>query len=178
MKEFAWALSLGFCGALLSLLAHGWDASAVDKTDRRQYSSLLSSNAVKRITQRSERLSMQCAEMVKSRVPVLTAENIALWIRPTLRRGYLLIGLAPVVLLLVVAAALGGLVLREASLDHMAWRSPTLAYVAKKFAFIFGGGGIVFFILSPTVLPLWLIYVFISSLCGGLVLYVGSLGRI
>jgi hypothetical protein len=27
-------------------------------------------------------------------------------------------------------------------------------------------------------LPLWLIYVFVGSLCGGLIVYVGSLGRI
>jgi hypothetical protein len=56
--------------------------------------------------------------------------------------------------------------------------SPTLAYLAKNFGFIVGGGGIVFFVLAPIVLPLWLIYVFVGSLCGGLSLYVGSLGRI
>jgi len=178
MKELAWALSLGFCGALLSLLAHRWNTSEAEKEDRRQYSSLLSDAAVEKLTRRSDRLSGRLAELAKARISILKAEDIGLWIRPALRRGCLFIGMAPVIVFLVVAATLGGLVVREASLDRMAWRSPTLAYLAKKLGFIVGGGGIVFFVLAPIVLPLWLIYVFVGSLCGGLTLYVGSLGRI
>lgn len=178
MKEFAWALSLGFCAALVSLLGHHWNASAVEQEDRRQYSGLLSATAVEKLARRSDRISMRFAELVESRVSILNAADIALWSRPILRRGYLVVGMAPVIALLVLASALGGLVVREASLDRMAWRSPTLAYLAKKFGFVVGGGGIVFFVLAPIVLPLWLIYVFVGSLCGGLTLYVGSLGRI
>jgi hypothetical protein len=194
MKEFVWALSLGFCGALASLLTHGWNASAVDQVDRQQYARLLSSRASESITQRADRQSVLLGKAIVSRFSVdgmiersdrsierpsgSRSADVALWIRPSLRRIYLLLGMAPILVLLIGASVLAGLALRESSLDHMAWRSPTLAYVAKKFAFIVGGGGIVFFILSPAVLPLWLVYVFASPLCGGLVLYVGSLGRI
>jgi hypothetical protein len=192
MKEFVWALSLGFCGALASLLTHGWSASAVDQVDRQQYARLLSSRASESITQRADRESVLLGKAIVSRFSVdgmiersdrtnesaSKCADVALWVKPSLRRVYLLLGMAPVIVLLAGAAVLAGLALRETSLDHMAWRSPTLAYLAKKFASFVGGGGIVFFVLSPTVLPLWLIYVFVGSLCGGLVLYVGSLGRI
>jgi hypothetical protein len=93
-------------------------------------------------------------------------------------RMALFVAMSPVLVPLALAALALGLHLRQQSLLGQRWRSPTLAYLAKKSFFYPGLLGVLVFCTLPMSVPLWLIYVAFIPLCGGLTLYVGSIGRI
>jgi hypothetical protein len=94
------------------------------------------------------------------------------------RRLALVVALIPVLVPLVLASLAFGLYSREESMLLQRWRSPTVAYLAKKCFFYPGLLGVLLFCTLPMSLPLWLIYAVFIPLCGGLTLYVGSIGRI
>lgn len=106
------------------------------------------------------------------------AEKIVGALRVPMRRAAILAGAWPFAAGLVLASFCIGLHLRREALIRGRWRSPTLAYLAKK-ALLYGGmTGILVYAALPLGLPLWLIYPVLLFLCGGLAVYVGSLGRL
>lgn len=106
------------------------------------------------------------------------ADAIARMLSLPARRLALVVAMAAVLLPLVLASLAVGLYLRQESLFAQRWRSPTVAYLAKKSFFYPGLLGVMVFCTLPMSLPLWLIYVVFIPLCGGLMVYVGSIGRI
>lgn len=85
--------------------------------------------------------------------------------------------LSPLWIPLLAASVCFGLYLRQESMALRRWRSPTVAYLAKKIFVYAGLLGAVLYCALPFGLSSWLIYVPVLPLCGGTVVYVGSLGR-
>jgi len=190
VKDFVIAISIAGCLALGLAVWHGvLGRQAGSREDAGQYSRLMSERGAAEITAQADAWAGSAADYMAckewSRIWArggedTSAPKMALFDKLSLpsRRLALVLALLPILLPLVLASLALGLYLREESLLSQRWRSPTVAYLAKKTFFYPGLLGAMLFCTLPMSLPLWLIYVVFIPLCGGLTLYVGSIGRL
>jgi len=180
---------VGFCAAVLWALLGRGGAAEAEWLDRERYGKVLGAGAARRIDSEARRMAAAISRWFAARASpeAILGESrreedrSAEWearLGPPLRRTMLLVANAPLFAMAILDALLLGLVARRAALEERRWRSPTLAYLSKRFAAWSGAGGLAFFAAAPAGMPLWLAYPFAGSLCGGLALYVSSLGRI
>ena len=190
MKDFVIAVSIAGCLSLGVAVWRGMlDRKMPSMQDDAQYSRLMSIPGAADVSAQGGKWATTASDYLAgrewSRIWARGGEESSA-VKRTLydlicvpsRRLALFVALYPILVPLVLASLGFGLYLREESLLSQRWRSPTVAYLAKKSFFYPGVLGVMLFCTLPMSLPLWLIYVVLIPLCGGLTIYVGSIGKI